>query len=394
MPKTRVHGEGTIKQRVYKRADGTEKTVFHALGPLDGGKRPALGVFNTRREASQALKKAQAKKDQGVILGSKIPTVEQWATQWLDRRTQISYNTRRVYETSFKATMPYIGKVRLDRLMEHHLAQMWEKLEKGLEPDGKTPRKYGPLRPTTLDRCHRNLATALGGAATGRHRLIAFNPATAEESRPPKGKREPINPFTEDEVQRLFAVTREDREHALWVFMITTGVRRGEAMALRWSDINWDRRNVSITRSLHEETGAGWVSGPTKTGRSRVISLRPDTVKTLKRLKAAQAGRQLRAAHWEDLDLVFTTSTGHALDRRWMQRLLDRACARADMPRRKLKETRHTFATLGLRAGVPVKIISEALGHASVAITLDVYSHVLPGMQEEGLAHLDRLFSS
>lgn len=175
--------------------------------------------------------------------------------------------------------------------------------------------------------------------------------------------------------------------------MITTGVRRGEAMALRWSDINWDRRNVSITRSLHEETGTGWVAGPTKTGRSRVISLRPDTVKALKRLKAEQAGRQLKAEYWEDRDLVFSTSTGRPLDRRWMQRLLDRACARAGIPRRKLKETRHTFATLGLRAGVPVKIISEALGHASVAITYDVYSHVVPGMQEERLAHLDRLFS-
>jgi integrase len=96
---------------------------------------------------------------------------------------------------------------------------------------------------------------------------------------------------------------------------------------------------------------------------------------------------------WQDTGLVFTTETGRSLDHRFIQRLFDLACQRVGIARRTIKETRHTFATLGLVRNIPVKVISEALGHASVVIIYDVYSHVIVGLQDDSMGYLDGLFS-
>lgn len=164
--------------------------------------------------------------------------------------------------------------------------------------------------------------------------------------------------------------------------------------ALKWQDADFERRTLSVRQCLHQETGKGWVEGPTKTNKSRVVDLRPNTVAVLKAHKIRQTEARLRAGSlWNDHGYIFTTDTGKALDQRYIQRKFDEACEKAEIPRRRVKETRHTFATLGLVHNVPVKIVSEALGHATVAITLDTYSHVIAGLQEDSKGHLDRLFS-
>lgn len=393
MVRRRGHNEGTIKERRYARKDGSERLYFQAFPParLDGN-RPSLGTFKTRKEAQDAIRKAMQETEDGVIASGKRPTFQEWARQYLGGRTRIAYSTRTLYASSFRVVEPYIGRIRIDELTEDHLRITWNRLASGLEPDGKTPRARGPLALTTLDRCHRHVAAALRAASDGRRRLISFNPASAPESRPEKGERKPIHPLSESEVHRLFDVTQNHREHPLWVFMITTGVRPGEARALQWSDIDWTRQVVSITKSVHQEIGRGAVTGPTKTNRNRVIKLRPKTVEALRRHRAAQAEMRLQAGPaWQDGEYVFTTDAGRPLDDRYMQRLFDRACSQAGVARRTLKETRHTFATLGLYQREPVKFISAALGHSSAAITLNVYSHVVAD-DRDSLAFLDSLF--
>lgn len=393
MAKHRGHNEGTISTRTYTTKDGSKVTRYIARLPVDAnGKRPSLGSFQTKTEAREALKQAEVARAQGTLVTGKVPTVKAWCETWLDGRPRIAYTTRQAYRTSFKAIFPYIGAIPLDKLMESDIAVMWDKLAAGTGADGK-PRKDGPLAPTTLDRCHRHLNAALRAAVVSRHVAVVYNPARAEEAKPERGEREEIHPLTEEEVQRLFLATKDDREHVLWVTLITTGVRHGEAQAIRWQDIDFDRKTVSIRGGLHFETGKGWIDGATKTKRNRVITLRQATVDALRKHKIRQAEMRLAAGPlWEDRGLVFTTDTGRPMDQRFIQRSFDRACERAGISRRKVKECRHTFATLGLVRNVPVKVISEALGHAKVGITYDIYSHVIAGLQEESLSHLDRLF--
>jgi integrase len=150
---------------------------------------------------------------------------------------------------------------------------------------------------------------------------------------------------------------------------------------------------VAVRCGLHFETGKGQVAGPTKTKKSRPVDLRRQTVEVLRRHRARQAAMRPKAGpRWEERGLGFTTETGQPLDQRRIQRLFDRACERAGIPRCTIKETRHTFATLGLIHNIPVKKISELLGHATTRITQDIYSHVIPGMQGYAFSHLDRLF--
>jgi integrase len=154
------------------------------------------------------------------------------------------------------------------------------------------------------------------------------------------------------------------------------------------------RRCDSLKRVRLSQRLVPWKCSPTKTRKSRVVDLRPNTVAVLKAHKARQAESRLKAGTlWIDSGYVFTTDIGKPLDQRYIQRKLDAACEKAQIARRRVKETSHTYATLGLVHNVPVKVISEVLGHTSVVITYDIYSHVISGLQEDPMKHLDRLFS-
>jgi integrase len=171
-------------------------------------------------------------------------------------------------------------------------------------------------------------------------------------------------------------------------------MRHGEVQALKWEDFDAPNRTIAITSNLHRETGKGWVEGPTKTGKSRVVHLQPSVAALLKEHKTRQNEARLHAGPaWQDNGLIFTNEVGQPLEPDRVQRALDRACNAAGVERRTVKELRHTFATIALRRRVPVKMVSEALGHAKVTMTLDTYSHVVTGMHEDAFGYLDDLLA-
>lgn len=386
----RGHNEGTIAKRTYTRKDGTKSTSYVAQAPIGpDGRRPSLGSFKTRAEAREALKAAHVARAQGAFVPGKAPTVREWCTSWLASRTRIAHWTRVQYGLTFKMIDPYIGHRRLDQLTDQQLGMMWVQLAQGVAADGTTRE---PIAATTLATRHAHLSAALHAAVKSRTVPLSYNPA--QDARPERGERKDIHPLTEAEVQRLFTATRDDPDYALWVVLITTGCRSGEARALRWQDIDFERRTISVNGSLYPVTGTGWVRGPTKTRKSRVVALRPNAAAALKAHRARQLEMRLAAGpEWVDQDYVFTNGRGGPLNGMFLQAHFDAACRKAGIERRTIKETRHTFATLGLVHNVPVKIISEALGHAKVGITYDTYSHVIAGLQDESLAHLDALFA-
>jgi integrase len=196
------------------------------------------------------------------------------------------------------------------------------------------------------------------------------------------------------QAQRLLEASAGTRQEALYTLALATGMRQGELLGLRWRDVDLDAGVLRVRASLRRSRKTGdWHFAEPKTRRSRrQLALGPETIEVLRRQRARQAqSRLLVGAAWRDLDLVFATEAGGPLLARNVYRSFMQLLARAELPRVRFHDLRHTAATLLLSARVNPKVVSELLGHASVAITLDIYSHVLPDMQQDAAATMDRL---
>lgn len=189
---------------------------------------------------------------------------------------------------------------------------------------------------------------------------------------------------------RLFLKTVLKSPHAcLFVVALTTGMRPSEYFALCWRDIDWDRGTVSIVRTLHKHEGQ-WTFADTKRARSRrVVKLQTWVMDLLRKMKG-KADKSRPASDSVFADLIFTTVRGEPIDEEYLvKKYFKPLLLRAGLPNIRLYDLRHTCATLALTIGVPPKVVSEQLGHASAAFTLDTYSHVLPHMQAEAAAKME-----
>jgi len=241
----------------------------------------------------------------------------------------------------------------------------------------------------TVRMCHKVLRQALNDAL----RLGLVHRNVAVLVKPPRVRPREMAFYTEEQVHTLLEAVTGNRLEALIVLALATGMREGELLALSWDDLNLDnasvlvRANVVITREgkLREEV---------KTGHSRRrIALPNIAVEALRRHRVRQAEERLRmGVAWEDNNLVFPNTFGRLYDANnwrfaWFYPLLQRA----GLPRVRPHDLRHTAATLLLARGVPVKVVSEMLGHASIGITLSIYGHVLPHMQEQAARTMDEM---
>ena len=197
-----------------------------------------------------------------------------------------------------------------------------------------------------------------------------------------------------DQARKFLSVVRGTQHGALFELALTTGLRPSEYCALKWEDVNFERGTLSVVRSIDFQPGGGWLLEETKTPRSRrVVRLLPSVLHALAEHKLRQEADRARAGdEWHDTGFVFTNEKGSPVDRHNLaNRHFKKLLAEAGLPQIRLYDLRHTAATLSLSAGIPVKVVSEMLGHASVAMTLDVYSHVLPHMQEEAVQRMASL---
>ena len=176
--------------------------------------------------------------------------------------------------------------------------------------------------------------------------------------------------------------------------MASTGLRRGEACGLRWQDVDIESGRLSVRRALIV-VGTEIVVSEPKTAKSRrTVSFDPATIAALKEQAARQSDDAQRLGDdWVDTGLVFTQETGEALSPDRVSDAFRDAVLASGLPLIRLHDTRHTHASLGLAAGIPAKVMSERLGHSTVSITLDTYSHVLPGMQEDAGLKIAALFA-
>ena len=209
-----------------------------------------------------------------------------------------------------------------------------------------------------------------------------------DQATPPKASataRKPIVTWSAEQVGTFLrhSAKEDNRNIALWTLLCTTGMRRGEALGLRWTDVDLDAGVASITQTVVQTGRARWEFGSPKTAAgARAVDLDATTVSALRDHRQGQLQeRMLGGPSWHDHDLVFARETGEPIDPARASRDFVRAVKRAGVPTIRLHDTRHTWATLALKAGVPVKIVQERLGHSSPTITQSLYQHVVPGMQ-------------
>jgi len=268
---------------------------------------------------------------------------------------------------------PALGRIKLRKLTPAHLRGLYRaKLDAGLAP-------------RTVQYIHTTMHKALKQAVLDG--LVPRNVAQAVKSPKPTAKE--IRVLDDGEIRRFLDAARGERLEALYVLAISTGMRRGELMGLTWRDVDLDRGKLSLRRSLSfTKDGPKFTDTKRKSSR-RSIKLSQTAVDALRSHRVRQNEERLGVgSEWQDNDLVFPDERGQPLTPRTLYRVsFKRVLKRAGLPETITfhEATRHTCATMLLGRGVHPKIVQELLGHATISITLDTYSHVLPGM-DDGLA--------
>jgi integrase len=361
----RGRGEGAI----YQRGDGLW-TACVSLGYDGDGKRQRRVVYGaTKQEVQTKLNKLQ--RDGAGVLGEADKlTVGQYLDRWLTIvKPTVEPNTYGPYERHVRLHLrPHIGGVRLAKLVPLHVEQLYTALgENGVKP--ALARKVG----TTL-------TIAMGEAV--RLHLLAHNPAG--EVRKPKAAKVDMQVLDPDQVMVFLDAAKVDRLYAFYVTALDSGGRPGELFALQWSDVDLAAGVLRITKSLEEISGNLRVKEvKTKKGR-RQIPLSPFTVRVLEehRKDALAAGHINGPVFCDTLGGYLRLSNLH-------KNSFKPILAKAELPSIRLYDLRHTCATLLLLADENPKIVSERLGHASIQLTLDTYSHVLPTMQQRAAVKMD-----
>jgi integrase len=274
----------------------------------------------------------------------------------------------------------------MQKLSGAQINTLYAKLAVSGKRDGKTGLSALSVRHTHAT-LHRALKDAVRWERTSR------NPAdTADPPRVSSSGAHEMKTWDAKQLAAFLGATRGDRLGGLWHLLAMTGMRRGEALGLRWEDVDLEAGRLSVRRALIPNGKVVNVSEPKTARGRRSIALDPETVLVLREQAARQLDNQQRKDdEWHDTGLVFTKEDGEAWHPEVASRFFRQAVRQAALPTIRLHDLRHTHATLALRAGIHPKVVSERLGHATIAITLDTYSHAIPAMQEEAAVRIAEL---
>jgi integrase len=361
----RGNGEGTI----HRRKDGSwcaQYTVYTA----EGRKRKTI-YGKTRAEVGGKLAKALSDRQGGLVFDDEGLTVGKYLDKWLEGslRGAVRQSTFDRYEIAIRVHIkPILGRLKLTKIAPTHLAGFYQdKLAAGFAP-------------ASVTKLHVALHKALDQAV--KWNMIPRN--VAEVVKAPRPAPEEIRPLNREQTKTLLEVARGERFEALYMLAVTTGLRQGELLGLKWEDVDLQERVVRVRRTLARHK-VRLVLGEPKTKRSRrTVQLTEAAVEALQGHFARQkVQRDLLGDLYEHQGLVFATQKGTLVNpTNLRKRSFEPLLEKAGLPALRFHDLRHTCATLLLSRNVNPKIVSEMLGHATIAITLDTYSHVLPNMQK------------
>ena len=374
----RGNGEGTIR----RRADGR----WEAMVMLPDGKRKSL-YAKTRAEVQRELVAIRRSLDIGMpVRRDERQPLADYLADWLVRmRPTVKALTWQRYHELLRGVPSSIGRTVLAKLTPAQVERLYaDRLAAGLSP-------------TTVHQLHAVLHHALSDAV--RKGILARNVCDLVDA--PTPRRAQVQALTVEQSRALLEAATGDRLHALYVLALTTGLRQGELLALHWADVDLESGVLQVRGTLHRVPGvsvseqSGLVISDPKTSHSRrPVRLSSLAVAALRSHRSRQLVERLQMGNaWDDRDLVFTNSIGRPCEARNVIRMsYTPLLERARVPYVKFHALRHSAATLLLSQGVHPKIVAEMLGHTTIAMTLDIYSHVTLDMQQEAADTMDRLF--
>jgi integrase len=259
--------------------------------------------------------------------------------------------------------IPALGAVPVQRLTAQQLQQFYsDKIRAGCSP-------------RTVQLCHLRLKQALRMAVE--QGLVARN--VAEAVRPPRVERREMRTWTAAQAQQFLTVAAQSAYGPIWLLLLATGMRRGEALGLRWQDVDLEQRVVHVRQTVTVVQGAPHVGPPKSRSSRRAVPVQAHVIAALREHRARQKAQRLALGPlWQDNDLVFASAVGTPINPNNLTRDYNRWVTQAGVPRIRIHDQRHTHVTLALAAGANFKAVSQRVGHAKPSITLDLYAHVLP----------------
>lgn len=366
----------------YKTKNGRDKWFYMLdLGKDEKGKRKQKkkSGFKSEREAKKALTLAQADVYKGTYLEpSKMP-FRQYLDEWFNtKKKSISRQTIDVYRLYLdKYIIPFLGDITLTDLKTIHINKFINNMH---------DRDYSA---STIKKAMNIIKNALEHAID----TELINKNIAKKATLPKENKVEITVWNEEEVNSFLKVAKQHRHYPIFYLALTTGMRQGEILGLRWRDIDFYNHSLTINQVLSHD-GKEMIKGAKTKTSNRTIDLSDSTIKILKTHKKIIIQEKLNSIGYQDFDLVFCTPIGtpvHPSNLR--NRTFNKLIEKAKIPKIRFHDLRHTHATLLLSKGVNIKVISERLGHSNIRITLDTYSHMLPTMQKDAIEKLDSMIN-
>jgi len=378
----KANGEGSIYRR---KVDG----MYVGCITIEDGKRKYF-YSKKRQEVHDKMQAALREKQQGTLVTAPQQTVSQYLAYWLEHNVQNAVRPRTFerYESIVRLhIVPIMGKVKLQALAPQHINTLKsKKLKEGLSP-------------TTVSAIHEMLHKALDDAI--KMGLIARN--VCDIVSPPRKQHKEISPLMPDQAKKLLEAAKGHPQEALFVMALTTGMRRGELLGLKWQDISFEKGTLQVRRMLSrlptqmgKDKGDLYVEADPKTKSSRRnIVLTGFALEALKQHRKRQDEmKHLAGDFWEEHDYVFCKTQGQHLNPGGVLVLLKHLLEKAGLPDSRFHDLRHSAATLLLSMGVHPKVVQEILGHSEISMTMDIYSHVLPTMQRDAMDRLSQVFES
>jgi integrase len=376
----RGNGEGTVYPR--KNKDGKVTSYLGSYFAPDGKRRYVSA--KTKTACRERLRRVMSDADQGFVFDASKQTVGGYMVRWLDdfAKADVAPRTYHNYKLQIREhIIPAFGTMKLSKLDTPNIQALYSaKLRDG-------------LKPSSVRYIHAVLHRALSKAVE--LRLIARNPAASAD--PPKVRHDEITPLDNDQTREFLDAARGQKHEALYVLSLTCGLRMGESLGLRWSDIDFDKGTLRVNRQLQRMRRDGdrpgrLVFSEPKNASRRTIDLPQRALEALRSHRKHQLEEMLRARSYEDSDLVFATRKGTPLDaQNIVNRYFKPLLKRTGLAPIRWHDLRHTCATLLLGRGVHPKLVQHLLGHASITMTLDRYSHWIPSMGRHAAEGMDKI---
>jgi integrase len=385
-----------MKGHIRQRSKGSWEIA------IDIGKDPSTGKriqhFETIRgckaDAQRRVRELLLNVEQGNYVKPNRLTVAQFLEEWLQSYVVLncSPRTKTSYEMIIRRHLiPELGSISLNQLGPRHLQAFYSRQKAQGRVDGK-----GQLSPRTVRYCHSLLVEALGHAV--KLGLLSRNIARATEA--PRLDHRVMPILAPEDVPRFLETARETPYYTLFYLLLHTGLRRGEALALKWKNIDLGLASLGVSAYLSVvetlyKNGTYVIKEPKTSSGKRRIALSPSLALVLRQHRAEQQAQQaLLGKPLADDDFVFAHPDGTPLDPSTVSHAFNKVIRRAGLPHIRLHDLRHTHASLLLQAGVHPKVVQERLGHSSIRVTLDTYSHVMGGLQEVAAQRFDDFLSA